>query len=336
MEKQLGQEGIDALFARAHRDALDADAASGRGGDVALELYNFSRAGQISNEQKRAISSVNDLLARNLMHSLGAWLRTPLEVRLVAGEQLPYGDFVERIARPMYVCSIRLEPFDAVGLMEVDLAVALPMVDALLGGTGKSAVAREVTEIEDEILGSVVQRIVMELNVAWKPVGLQMALERRETEDQLERMMTPMEKTLCVSFEMRVPDALGMLNLCFPASVLNAILRRLVSEGGRPRRRQSDARVRIRELMGETRVGAVLQFPPMKLLARELATLRPGSVLRLSLPKHDIAELRIGGLALGPAHPVSIGEHRGAQIEAGGVLATHPGTQPGIQSGAGA
>jgi flagellar motor switch protein FliM len=115
---------------------------------------------------------------------------------------------------------------------------------------------------------------------------------------------------------------------------LNAILRRLVSEGGRPRRRQSDARVRIRELMGETRVGAVLQFPPMKLRARELATLRPGSVLRLSLPKHEVAELRIGGLVLAPAHPVSIGEHRGAQIEARGVLAIHPGTQPGAQPGA--
>ena len=31
---------------------------------------------------------------------------------------------------------------------------------------------------------SVVQKVVHELNVAWKPVGLQMAFERRETEAQ--------------------------------------------------------------------------------------------------------------------------------------------------------
>ncbi len=33
------------------------------------------------------------------MHALGAWLRTQFDVRLVAGEQLPYGDFVERLSK---------------------------------------------------------------------------------------------------------------------------------------------------------------------------------------------------------------------------------------------
>jgi flagellar motor switch protein FliM len=146
-------------------------------------------------------------------------------------------------------------------------------------------------------------------------VGLQMAFERRETEDHVERMMTSTEKTLCVSFEVRVPAAQGVLMLCFPASVLNAILRRMVAEGGRPRRRSSEARTRMRELIGEVTVGAVLQFPPMRLRARELSALAPGSVLRLPLPKHADSELRVGGLALGRAHPVRMGEHRGAQLE---------------------
>src|SRR3979490_3569980 len=124
MEKQLGQEGIDALFATVQRDALDAGAASGRGGDVALELYNYSRAGQISNDQMRAISSVNDLFARNLMHTMSAWLRTPFKMKLVAGEQLPFSEFLERLSSPSYICSIRLEPLGAVGLLELELALA--------------------------------------------------------------------------------------------------------------------------------------------------------------------------------------------------------------------
>ena len=313
MAKQLGQESIDELFNAAQAGLGEAAAAPGS--EAGPELYNFSRAGQISNEQMRAISTVNDLFARNLMHSLGAWLRTPFEVMLVAGEQLAYGEFVERLSRPTYVCSMRLEPFDAVALMELDLTLAWPMVDVLLGGVGQAAVARELTGIEEAVLVSVVRRIVHELNVAWKPVGLQMAFERRETEDHVERMMTATEKTLCVSFEVRVPEAQGVLMLCFPASVLNAILRRMVAEGGRPRRRSSEARTRMRELVGEVTVGAVLQFPPVRLRARELSALAPGSVLRLPLPKHSDAELRVGGLALGRAHPVRMGEHRGAQLE---------------------
>jgi flagellar motor switch protein FliM len=69
--------------------------------------------------------------------------------------------------------------------------------------------------------------------------------------------------------------------------------------------------------VGETVVGAVLQFPPVRLRARELAGLAPGHVLRLPVPRHAAAELRVGGLALGRARAVRTGEHRGARLESG-------------------
>jgi flagellar motor switch protein FliM len=107
------------------------------------------------------------------------------------------------------------------------------------------------------------------------------------------------------------------MNLCLPAVVLNAILRRLISEGDRPKRRSKEAHARIRELMGEAKIGTVLQFPVMRLRGSELAALEPGTVLRLPLAKHSTSELRVGGLLFGRAHPVRTGEHRGAQIEDG-------------------
>jgi flagellar motor switch protein FliM len=105
------------------------------------------------------------------------------------------------------------------------------------------------------------------------------------------------------------------MNLCLPAVVLNAILRRLIAEGDRPKRRSKEAHARIRELMGEAKIGAVLQFPMMRLRAGDLAALEPGTILRLPLPKHSTSELRVGGLQFGRAHPVRTGEHRGAQLE---------------------
>jgi len=156
---------------------------------------------------------------------------------------------------------------------------------------------------------------VQELNLAWQSVGLEFVFEKRESEPTVPRMLTAGEKTLCVSFEARMPEAQGAMNLCLPAVVLNAILRRLIAEGDRPKRRSKEAHARIRELMGEAKIGAVLQFPMMRLRARELAALEPGTVLRLPLPKHSTSELRVGGLQFGRAHPVRTGEHRGAQLE---------------------
>jgi flagellar motor switch protein FliM len=315
MGKQLGQGDIDALFAAAGANA--SAQSTGLADEAVLERYDFSRAGQISNDQMRAISSVNDLFARNLMHTLGAWLRTPFRMKLVAGEQLPFSEFLERLSSPSYICSIRLEPLGAVGLLELELAVASPIVDVLLGGVGRAWPTRELTEIEEAILTTVVQMTVQELNLAWQEVGLEFVFEKREAEPAVTRMLTAGEKTLCVSFEARMPEAQGTMNLCLPAVVLNAILRRLISEGDRPKRRSREAQARIRELMGEAKVGAVLQLPAMRLRGSELAALEPGTILRLPLAKHSVSELRVGGLQYGRAHPVRTGEHRGAQLEEG-------------------
>jgi flagellar motor switch protein FliM len=313
MEKNLLQDDIDALFA-----AAGANAAANVNGDDSgkvPEKYSFSRAGQISNDKMRAISTVNDLFARNLMHTLGAWLRMPLKVKLVSGEQLPFHEFLERLSTLSYTCSVRLEPLGAVGLLELDLALAAPIVDVLLGGTGNAGQVRELTDIEEAILTAVVQVVVQELNLAWQPVGLEFVFEKRVTEAQAARTMTASEKTLCVSFEARMPEVQGVLNLCLPAVVLNAILRRLIAEGERPQRRSKDAQARMRELMGEVRFGALLQFPPVRLRAAELSSLETGMVLKLPLPRYEMAELRVGGLQFGRAYPMRTGEHRGAQIE---------------------
>jgi flagellar motor switch protein FliM len=313
MAKMLGQDDIDSLFAAARVGPADAAAADARS---KAELYNFSRAGQISDEQMKAISSVNDFFARNLMHTIGAWLRTQFQVKLVSGEQLPYTEFLERLSDPTYICSVRLEPLGALGLLEFDLALAAPIIDVLLGGVGRIGVVRELTDIEEEILTSVVQVVIRELNTAWLSVGLQFEFEQRESAGKVARMMSMSEKTLCMCFEIRMASVQGALNLCLPAVVFNAILRLLVAERDRPRRQSREAQMRLRELVGETQVGMVLQLTPVKLPARDLVGLAPGKILRLPLSRYELPELCVGGLPMARAHPVRTAEHRGAQIAA--------------------
>ena len=316
MGKQLAQAEIDALFAAAETPSQK----PGPPSVEPLERYNFSRAGQISNDQMRAISSVNDLFARNLMHTLGAWMRAPFKMNLVSGEQLQFSEFLERLSAPTYICAIRLEPLGAIGLLELELSLALPIVDVLLGGEGAAGATRELTEIEEAILISVIEVAVQELNSAWQSVGLEFVFEKRESEAAVARMMMGGERTLCVSFEAHLPAAQGAINLCLPAVVLNAILRRLISEGDRPRRRSKETQSRMRDLIGEGKIDAILQLPTMRLRASELSALAPGMILRLPLRRQSTLELRVGGLQVALADAIKMGEHRGAQLR--GAVAT--------------
>lgn len=329
MDKRLEQNEIDSMFAAAREQAEQEEAATAQKAapEHKGELYNFSRAGQISNEQMQAISTVNDLFARNLTHNLGAWLRTRFEVTLASAEQMTYAEFTERIPEPAYVCSAQLEPLDVRGVVQMDLTMAPPIVDLLLGGVGRAGPLREPTDIEDAILFSVMEIVLRELNMAWQPVGLKFALDKREKEAQVPRLMPSSEKTLCVSFEVRMPEAQGSLNLCLPAVVLNTILRRLIAERDRPRRQSAETRARLSLLMVEAQFGAALQFPAMRLNAGELARLAPGKVLRLPLPSHSAAELRVGGLPVFQALPVRTGDHRGAQVKGHTMEAGRPAAQ---------
>jgi flagellar motor switch protein FliM len=312
MEKTLKQNEIDAMFSAAINATPEAQKPDARPRAVP---YNYSSAGQISTEQLRAISMLNDQFARNLTHNLAAWLRTRFQVNLVSAEQIPFNEFLQRIPEISYVASVRMDPLGALAVLQLDLALAPPIIDLLLGGEGRSGPLREVTDIEESILGSVVEIICRELTTAWQPVGLNFNFERRQMQGQLARIMSVTEKTLCLSFEIRMPHSSGLLNLAFPAVVANTILRRLTSDWARRRRHGSDTRARMEASVRRIRFGASLQLPTARMAASAIENLEPGTVLRLDVAANTLSEWRVGGQTLSLAQAIRQGEHRAARIE---------------------
>lgn len=309
MDKELGLEEIDALFQAARKRDQGTAAPEVRG---RLMPWSFARSGQISNEQLRAISMINDIFARNLTHHLGAWFRSRVQVGLVAAEQIPFSEFLLRVPDPAYVCSMRLEPLRAVAALQMDLTLAPAMIDLLLGGEGNPAPPRELTDIEESILSGVVEAVCRELTTAWHAVGFAFNYEKRQMQTQISRLIPVSEKTLCLSFELRLEEVSGLLNLALPAVVSNAILRRLAGE--RTRQHPQETRQRMQELVRRCRAKAALQLPAVRVPARDLGALAPGRILQLPLRARSGAEFRVEGVPLFTAAPVSRGEHRAAHL----------------------
>ena len=311
MEKTLKQDEIDALFQAARATTPEA------GAQIKARVlpYNFAAAGQISTEQLRAISMLNDLFARNLTHNLSAWLRTRLQVNLVSAEQIPFNEFLLRIPEISYIASVRLEPLGALSVLQLDLGIAPAMIDLLLGGEGQSGELRELTDIEEASVASVVEIICRELTTAWQTVGLSFNFERRQMQTQTARIMPVTEKTLCLSFEIRMQESSGLLNLAFPAVVANTILRRLTGEWGGRRRHAGETRRRMEQTVRKLSFGAALQLPSVRMEARDLEDLAVGKIVRLDLPVNRISEFRVNGQKLFEAQPIRLGVHRGARLE---------------------
>jgi flagellar motor switch protein FliM len=243
MEKDLNQEEIDAMV----RAARGGQQAGAQAADLPVELWDVRRTGQIGRDQLQAITLLHEGFARNLTHALGAYLRVVFAATLVSAEHLSYDEFLQRIPETTYLASCRLDPMGVKAALQLDLKVAFPIIDLLLGGEGKAmAETREVTEIEEQILDSIARIICRELGVCWQALALEVGFQERLEPGVARRLMAPEEKTLSLSFEVTMPEVRGGLNVAMPVAVSNALLRKIsVDWDRRPPRAPGDSRLRL-------------------------------------------------------------------------------------------
>ncbi|MGH9488485.1 MAG: flagellar motor switch protein FliM [Terriglobales bacterium] len=312
MERSLIQDEIDFLF-RAARGLQPGGIRRPR----QFMRCDFRQAGQITREQARVVGGLHESFARNLAHVLGAQLRTHLEATLVAIEQLGFEEFAQRLPEVCYVASLAVNPTGVSAALQLDLSLAFPMIELVLGGNGTSGHApTEVTEIEERILESIVTLMARELQQVWQPVlDLSFRFDHRQPMAQILRLMPPHEKVLALGFELHLPEARGMLNLAFPAVLSTGLLRKLAESPVYNRRQEdTDNRPRLRQRLLDAAFPLELVLPAAKVPIRQLLALEAGEVLRFAHPTERPAELKIAGRAVCAAQPVRQGRLRAALL----------------------
>ena len=281
-----------------------------------IKPCTFRQSGQLTGEQVGAVNSLHEGFARSLTQSLGAYLRVGFDVNLVSVEQLSYSEFLERIPEVTYMMCFQVEPMAAEGAMQIDHSLVFPLVDILLGGTGTCEVlTREVTEIEEQIMEGVAKIVCRELETSWATLGTKLHLDRRQPPPQMQTFLSPTEKTLCLSFEVKLAEATGMLNLIFPVSISNTLLRKLSLERSNGRPRPSDrAGGQMTLKMLDCRFPIELGITSIQLPIETLIGLAPQGLYNLGIPVRKPASLMVAGRETFEATPVRHGRNRAAHL----------------------
>jgi flagellar motor switch protein FliM len=312
MEKVLNQEEIDALVRSARSGAKEiAPPAAAK-----YEPWDVRRAGQIGHEQLLAINSLHETFARNLTHALGAYLRVVFAATLVSAEHLTFREVLDSLPETTYLASCRVNPMGLSAALQLDLKVAFPIIDLLLGGEGKGmAATREITEIEEQIVDSVARIVCRELGAAWQTLGLDVGFEQRLETAAARRLMSSKEKTLSLSFEITMPEVRGGMNLVVPAAVSTAMRRKLAADWSHPpARRIGDTRQRLMRRLAECRLPVELGATGVRAAVSRLAELAAGDVLRFARHASEPASLLVSGKPMFRALPARAGNARAARI----------------------
>jgi len=312
MEKVLNQQEIDAMVRAARSIGTRADAATG----PVVQAWDIRQAGQIGSEQLRAINQLHELFARNLTNAVSGYLRVGFECGLVSAEHLTYREFLQRIPEKTYLASVDLLPVGAVAVLQLDIAIAFPIIDVMLGGEGTASEStRDITEIEEQVLEGIIRIMCRELQTSWQAISLQFKFGQRQQILQTQRLMPPEEKNLCLSFEIKMSDTRGTLNLAIPAVVSNALLRKISADFSYQRPRSSvEARLQIQKKMLNCFFPVELSLSHLHVPLTRLTSLAPGDVIAFSPEASAPMLMMVGDVRLCAATAVQANAHRAARV----------------------
>jgi flagellar motor switch protein FliM len=245
-----------------------------------------------------------------------AYLRIVFDCSLVSAEHLSFLEFIERIPEKAYIASIDLAPVGATAVLQLDLTIAFPIIDVMLGGEGKGGeITRAITEIEEEVLEGIVRIMCRELQTAWQTIALEFNFGARQQLLQTQRLMPPEEKSLCLSFEIKMSETRGTLNLAIPAVVSNALLRKISADFSYQRRRGPiEGRLQIQKKLLNCFFPVELCMRGLQVPLEDITALAAGDLLSFSRNASAPAEMLIDGVPLCSATPVRVNNHRAASV----------------------
>lgn len=292
-DRVLSQDEIDSVF-RERRDGGEAEAT------VRAQPYDFRRPDRIAKEQLRGIYAIHENFARTLASSLSAYLRAYAVVNLVSVEQISFREFVTALPTPTYTVALGMKPFDTSAVVEVNPSLVFPILELLLGGSGKSTtrINREITEIEQCIMDDLMRIVLQNLRAAWHTIAaIDFTMSSHETDPALLQVVGPTEALIAIAMEIRIGEHSGTMNIAIP-TIFVKMLRQKFDQQWSARRTASseEEQTRVLRLLQSAKLTVEARLPQSTLTLREITNLQPGDLIQLEHPADQPIDVTLNGV----------------------------------------
>jgi flagellar motor switch protein FliM len=281
-----------------------------------IHSCNFRYAGRLSNENARALTALHEKFAASATTALELYLGTSLELKLLSLEQMASADYIGALPSNNYLVPCSLNVLESNFLMEMDVALVIPIIDLLLGGAGTpSDDTRELTEIDEEIMQSVTALIVKQVESSWRSLNLSLTPGRCIRPGMIQQVFLVNEKLVLLMFEMTLGDTTGRFNMALPTSFVGFLLRHLRAAQSK---KQSSLRLvrgpSLRERILNCEFTVSSEITQMRVLVKDLVGLRPGEILKMNAPVKNPGRLTVSGVEIFEALPVRNGTRKASQL----------------------
>ncbi len=251
-----------------------------------VSTYDFKRPERVSKDQMRALESIHEGFARNFGASLSGFLRTIIEVRVAAVEQLTYSEFIHSLPNPTNFNLLNVEPLEGQMCLEITPLIIYPIIDRLLGGSNSEVFIphRPLTLIELRLVRRITDRALECLTEVWSSmVEVCFTLGDIENNPHLVQIVAPNEVVVVIGFEIRMGQRSGTMSFCIPFNVIEPVMGKLASQGWLAYKRRASADSNVEDLTNElqnARVELRAVLAETDITIQELVNLQPGDIIQ--------------------------------------------------------
>ena len=281
-----------------------------------IHSCNFRYAGRLSNENARALTSLHEKLALHVTNALQVYLGAAMRLKLISLEQKPVQDYLATVSPSSFLVPCALSVLQSNLIMEMDSSLVFPVIDLLLGGSGASVdSARELTDIDEDIMESVSSLIAQQVERTWSGFHLTVTAGRPIRSMGISQVFAANEKLVLLVFELEVGEIRGPFSLVLPTSFVGFLLRHLkASQSKKNFALGSMPEPTLRQRMLDCKFQIAADIPQMRVCVKDLVGLTPGTVLKLNTEVKTPGKITVENIDLFEALPVRSGLLKAAQI----------------------
>ncbi len=241
-------------------------------------------------------------------------------------KQTTYGNFISELPNPTSLNRFVLPPLEGPAAINMDLALALPIIDRMLGGTGDAVEEDEIrapTQIEERVLQRVLKSLLEALQTSWsKVIDVEPAFTTAESIPYYLQLTQLADDVVVVAdFDIAIRDEFGpilegaKLSICYPYILLQPITAKLRS-GSFASATGMAINKDLRESLEKVKVPLYGILVRDRLRMHDMLEMEVGDVLTFRTNLDEASEVVIGKNRVFWARPGVVGRRHALRVEA--------------------
>lgn len=294
----LSEEEKAALMAGVNSGEVGGDAVLTDGEAVPYDLISQDR---IVRGRLPVLEKINERLIRQMQQGLEKMLKRPVDVSVDELRTVKVSDYIHALDIPMSLNFVRVDPLPGEALFVLDPCLVYSFVDLYFGGSGQQqgkVEGRDFTPTEARVTRLALDRVLHGLKDAWEQVlAVECKYIKSESNPQFSCMATSREMIVVSSFRVGFGDIGGVLDICFPFTMIDPI--RGLLDGGRQKSKLDIEKTWLSNLklkLQEATVEIHGTIADTEISLRDVFRLRPGDVIPVTMP--ELVTLKVDGVSM--------------------------------------